>query len=57
VEPAVGDKAPARGPPASEAPGQRRSSVETRIEYDEGYDPRREDWETNRGYEEGPSGE
>ena len=33
---------PARGPPAWDAAGARPSG-ETRIEYDEGYDPRREE--------------
>jgi hypothetical protein len=47
---------PARGPPAGGAAGACPYG-ETRIEYDEGYDPRREDWEVDREYEDGPSGE
>jgi hypothetical protein len=50
-------KRPARGPPAGEGPGQGRPSGDTRIEYDEGYDPRREEWEVDRENEEEPSGE
>jgi hypothetical protein len=50
-------KRPARGPPAGAATGQGRPPGDTRIEYDEGYDPRREDWEVDREYEDGPSGE
>ena len=50
-------KRPARGPPAGEVAGQRRPAEETRIEYDEGYEPGREDWEVDREFEDGPSGE
>ena len=48
---------PARGPPAGDVAGQMRPSGGTRIEYDEGYDPRLEEWEVDREFEDGPSGE
>ena len=50
-------KRPARGPPAGPAAGQGRPSGDTRIEYDEGYDPRRDEWEVDREWEDGPSGD
>jgi len=48
---------PARGPPRGGAGGQGRPPGETRIQFDEGYDPRREEWEVDRDFEDGPSGE
>ncbi len=48
---------PARGPPAGTATDQGRPPGDIRIEYDEGYDPRREEWEVDREFAEGPSGE
>jgi hypothetical protein len=47
---------PARGPPAGTTAGQGRPPGDSRIEYDEGYDPRRKEWEVDREYEDGPSG-